>query len=261
MIDQPIIATICGDIATVCFNRPRSLNSFDLKTISMFSEHLINLAADPTVRGVIITGSDKVFCSGGDLKWVYGWPEGYAAALHNLAARYHQSIVEIRRMRKPVVAAINGPAAGGGFSLALACDFRIMEVSAFFKQAYTSAGLSIDGGGTFHLPRIVGFARALEIAAFDKPISSEKALKWGMVTKVVEDGKAMDEANALVEQISRGPLDAFSRVKQLMTDSLNNSLETHLELERSALRISAASQEGAEGLAAFYEKRQPVFNR
>ena len=173
-------ATVCGDIATVMFNRPKVFNAFDLDSMAGVAEHLIHLAADDTVRAVVITGEGKAFCAGADLRSVEAWPGGLASAFHNMAARYHQAILEIRRMPKPVIAAINGIAAGGGFSLALACDFRIMASTAVLRQAYTSNGLSIDGGGTFMLPRLVGLARALEIAAFDKPISADQALKWGL---------------------------------------------------------------------------------
>ena len=176
---EPIKASICGEIALVLFDRPKAFNAFDLDAITVFAEHLINLSGDDTVRGVVISGEGTAFCAGGDLKWVASWPNGYASAFHNLAARYHQAILEIRRMRKPVIAAINGIAAGGGFSLALACDFRIMAKSAVMRQAYTSNGLSIDGGGTFMLPRLVGMARALEITAFDRPISAETGPEMG----------------------------------------------------------------------------------
>jgi 2-(1,2-epoxy-1,2-dihydrophenyl)acetyl-CoA isomerase len=260
IMNETVRATICGEIATVMFNRPKAYNCFDLETISIFAEHLINLAGDSTVRGIIISGEGDAFCAGGDLKWVYGWPEGYASAFHKLAAYYHQSILEIRRMRKPVIAAINGVAAGGGFSLALACDFRIMEKSAGLVQAYTSSGLSIDGGGSFILPKLVGMARSLEIAAFDRPISADLAKKWGLVTKVVEDGKSLDEAMIMAEVLAQRAVESFARAKQLFTDSFSNSFETHLELERAALEAAAASPEGAEGLTAFFEKRKPVFD-
>ena len=254
-------ASVCGEIATIMFNRPKAYNSFDLDTITVFADHLINVAADASIRGVVISGEGKAFCAGGDLRWAYGWPEGYAAAFHNLAARYHQSVLEIRRMKKPVIAAINGVAAGGGFSLALACDFRIMEKSAILRQAYTSSGLAIDGGGTFTLPRLVGLARALEIAAFDKPISADQALEWGLVTRVVDDGAALLEATSMAQELARTALNSFGHAKQLLTDSFNNSFETHLELERAALRACASHSDGEEGLAAFTEKRKPVFNR
>jgi 2-(1,2-epoxy-1,2-dihydrophenyl)acetyl-CoA isomerase len=258
MTDQ-IKASICGEIATILFDRPKSYNSLDLDTMAIFAEHLVNLAVDETVRGVVISGQGTVFCSGGDLKWVKSWPQGYAAAFHNLAARLHQATLEIRRMRKPVIAAINGVAAGGGFSIALACDFRVMARSATLRQAYTYYGLSIDGGGTFILPKLVGLARALEIAAFDKSISAEQALQWGLVTKVVEDGKALEEASKMAEEIAQGPLHSFGYSKRLMTDSFNHSFETHLQFEREALAACAAHAEGEEGISAFVEKRKPIY--
>jgi len=260
-MNDSIKATVCGDIVTFVLDRPKAFNAFDLDTIGILSTHLIGIAADASIRGVIITGAGKVFCAGGDLKWANSWPEGLAAAFHNLAARYHQAIVEIRRMSKPVVAAINGLAAGGGFSLALACDFRVMGRSAIFREAYTSNGLSIDGGGTFTLPRLVGFARALEIVTFDKPISSERALKWGLVNKVVDDEDVLEEATRMVEDISQRSLQSFGCSKQLLNDSFSNSFESHLELERAALRSCAAHPDAQEGLGAFLEKRKPVFNR
>jgi 2-(1,2-epoxy-1,2-dihydrophenyl)acetyl-CoA isomerase len=243
------------------FARPEAYNAFDLDAITILADHLINIAADTTIRAVIVSGHGKAFCAGGDLRWAYGWPEGYPAAFHNLAARYHQTILEIRRMRKPVIAAINGVAAGGGFSLALACDFRIMAKSAILRQAYTSSGLAIDGGGTFTLPRLVGLARALEIAAFDKPISSEQAFAWGLVTKVVEDGEVLTAALEMAQDLAQKAVHSFGYAKQLLNDSFSNSFETHLELERAALRACAAHPEGEEGLAAFSEKRKPIFNR
>jgi 2-(1,2-epoxy-1,2-dihydrophenyl)acetyl-CoA isomerase len=260
-MNEPIKAVICGDLATAVFNRPKAFNAFDLDAISMLAEHLITLAADDSIRGVIITGEGKAFSAGGDVKWADGWPEGPAAAFHQLAARYHQAILEIRRMRKPVIAAINGMAAGGGFSLALACDFRIMEKSAVLRQAYTSNGLSIDGGGTFTLPRLVGLARALEIVAFDRPISAETALKWGLVNRVVEDGKSLEEAMEVGRHLAQISMHSFGYAKQLLTDSFTNSFETQLEIERAALRSCAAHRDGREGMTAFLEKRKPVFNQ
>ncbi|MEW6137606.1 MAG: enoyl-CoA hydratase-related protein [Thermodesulfobacteriota bacterium] len=259
-METPIKATVCGEVAVLMLDRPKAFNAFDLDTVTIMSDHLINLAVDDTVKGVVITGQGKVFSAGGDLKWANSWPQGPAAAFHNLAARYHQVILEIRRMRKPVIAAINGMAAGGGFSLALACDFRIMGETAVLRQAYTSNGLSIDGGGTFSLPRIVGLARALEIAAFDKPISARQALQWGLVTKVAPDAKVLEQSIKMAEDLAARSLNSFGYSKQLITDSFDNELEHHLELERAALRLCAAHSDGQEGLTAFLEKRKPVFS-
>ena len=246
-------------IAQITLNRPEAYNAFNYNLVSQLANHLTTLAGDDNVGGVVVTGRGKAFCAGGDLKWALGYPARPGAAFHTLASLFHQAILEIRRMNKPVVAAVNGVAAGGGFSLALACDFRVMEKSAVFRQAYTSNGLCIDGGGTFTLPRLVGYARALEIAAFDEPISADQALSWGLVTKVVEDGQALAEATTMVQLLARRSLNSYGWTKKLITDAFNTSLESQLELERSALEACADHPDGREGLAAFSEKRKPKY--
>jgi len=246
-------------IARITLNRPKAFNAFSLDMIQTLAERLIELAINKNVVGVIITGEGKAFCAGADLKWLSGFGKSYGEALHELSARYHQAILEIRRMPKPVVAAMNGIAAGGGFSLALACDFRVMEASAVLQQAYTTNGLSIDGGGTFTLPRLVGLARAMEIAAFDRPISAKQALSWGLVTEVVEDGQAVKRAIELAEDMKSGPLSSFAASKKLITDSFNTSFETQLEKEREVLSWCADHPNGREGVEAFLEKRKPVY--
>jgi 2-(1,2-epoxy-1,2-dihydrophenyl)acetyl-CoA isomerase len=247
------------EIVKLLLNRPDFFNAFDLETIELMAKLLIGIAVDTSIRGVVISGQGKAFCAGGDLKWMVDSPLGPSAALHGLAANFHQAILEIRRMRKPVIAAINGIAAGGGFSLALACDFRIMSRSAILRQAYTSNGLCVDGGGTFTLPRLVGLARAMEIIAFDAPITSEKALKWGLVTEVVEDGHALHRAVEIAHELSGHSLNSFGWLKQLLTDSFDNAFESQLEKERSGICSCADHPDGKEGLKAFAEKRKPVF--
>ena len=162
---------------------------------------------------------------------------------------------------KPIIAAINGVAAGGGFSLALACDFRVMGESAMLKQAYTSAGLCLDGGGSFTLPRMVGLARALEIVAFDRPIPARQAYDWGLATTVVPDGRVLVEALRLARELAGISLNSFGWAKRLLTDSFDSAFEAHLERERRGLSACAAHADGQEGLKAFVEKRKPVFKR
>jgi 2-(1,2-epoxy-1,2-dihydrophenyl)acetyl-CoA isomerase len=246
-------------IARVTLNRPKAFNSFGLDMIWSLAERLIELAMDKRVLGVIITGEGKAFCAGADLKCISDFGKTYSEAFHEMAARYHQSILEIRRMPKPVVAAINGIAAGGGFSMALACDFRVMEASAILRHAYTTNGLSIDGGGTFILPRLVGLARAIEIATFDPQISAKQALSWGLVTEVVEDGQAAKRAIELIKEMKNIPLSSFAACKKLMTDSFNTSFESQLEKERDTLSWCADQPNGREGIEAFLEKRKPVY--
>jgi 2-(1,2-epoxy-1,2-dihydrophenyl)acetyl-CoA isomerase len=246
-------------IAEVALNRPRAYNAFHYEMVSQLANHLTALASNNRVRAVVITGNGKAFCAGGDLKWALEYSNRPAGAFHTLAGQFHLAILEIRRMQKPVIAAINGVAAGGGFSLALACDLRVIEKSAVLKQAYTSSGLCIDGGGTFTLPRLVGYARALEIAAFDESISATRALDWGLVTKVVEDGQALGEACGMAKHIARGSLNSFAWSKKLITDSFSTPFETQIENERAALEACADHPDGLEGLQAFSEKRLPEY--
>jgi len=259
-MDQPVILEKRGGTAILTLNRPETYNAFGLEMAGLLAEILIGLAVDRNVSGVVISGKGKAFCAGGDLRWISQCGERHGPAFHELAARYHQAIMEIRRMPKPVVAAINGLAAGGGFSMALASDFRIMETSAILRQAYTSNGLSIDGGGTYSLPRLVGLAKALEIAAFDPPIDAEKALSWGLVTEVVEDGNALSRAIQMIQDIQRRSLSSFAASKKLLTDSFNTPFESQLEKERNILAWAADQPAGREGIAAFLEKRKPLFS-
>ena len=260
-MEETIILEAEDRIARVILNKPRNYNAFDLEMITDFANIIISLAVNKSVNGIIITGAGRAFCAGGDLNWAQNFKEGPSVAFHELSSRFHQSILEIRRMNKPVIAAINGIAAGGGFSLSLACDFRVMAKSATLRQGFTSNGLSIDGGGTFSLPRMVGLSRALEIAAFDKPIFSEQALSWGLITRVAEDGKAVEEAEKMAGEILQGSLFSFGWSKQLLTDSFHSSLETQLQRERKGLASCAAHSDGREGLRAFIEKRKPEFNK
>jgi 2-(1,2-epoxy-1,2-dihydrophenyl)acetyl-CoA isomerase len=258
-VAKPVTVRIAENIATVLLNRPKAYNAFDLELADCFAQHLTGLAADRNIRAVIISGEGKAFCAGGDLKYVLSFAQGPSAALHELAAHFHQAVLEIRRMSKPVIAAINGAAAGGGFSLALACDFRVMAKSGFLRQAYTSSGLSIDGGGSFVLPRLVGLGRALEIMAFDRPISSEQAMAWGLVTKVVQDEDVIEEATEMARELASGSLASFGWSKSLLTDSFDSSFESQIERERRGICACAETPEGTEGLRAFSEKRKPVF--
>ena len=251
-------------ILEIALNRPEAYNALNLDVMVTLSDALASAATDESIKGVMITGKGKAFCAGGDLKWIVQQTADQRGAdagstVYKLAPQFHLAITEIRHMGKPVVAAINGIAAGGGFSLALACDFRVIAESAVLRQAYTSSGLSIDGGGTFALPRLVGLARALEIAAFDRPISSAQALQWGLVTQVVPDDKAMEESLSMLDGLAKSALHSFAWSKRLLTESLNNTLETQLELERQGISDCARHPNGQEGLKAFLEKRKPVF--
>lgn len=256
---SPILTTQHGAILEIVLNRPEAFNAFSLDMMVMLGDALAGAATDEAVRGVLLTGAGKAFCAGGDLKWISQQAGDAGSTLHRLAPQFHMAVTEMRRMPKPVVAAVNGIAAGGGFSLALACDFRVMAESAVLRQGYTSNGLSIDGGGTFALPRLVGLARALEIAAFDESISASKAWEWGLVTTVAPDSEVREEAFALLERLSGTSLHSFAWSKRLFLESFHNTLETQLELERQGISDCAGHADGQEGIRAFVEKRKPVF--
>ncbi|MCP5426352.1 MAG: enoyl-CoA hydratase/isomerase family protein [Gammaproteobacteria bacterium] len=250
-----------GAIVQLTLNRPEVYNALNIDTAQALTRALQDFGADPAVHGIIITGAGKAFSAGGDIKFVLGHQHGPAAAFHELATHVHVCVTEIRRLRKPVIAAINGVAAGGGFSLALACDFRVMAASAQLKQGFTSNALCMDGGGTFHLPRLVGLARALEISAFDEPISAEQALAWGLVTRVAAAEQLLETARAMAETLAQKSLHTFGQVKTLLTDAFDTSLETQLERERRGLAACAGHADGLEGMHAFIEKRPPRYNR
>ena len=256
---ESILTQQHGQILEIALNRPEAYNALNLDVMIMLSNALASAVTDPAIKGIMLTGKGKAFCSGGDLKWISQQADDAGSILHRLAPQFHIAITEIRRMGKPVISAINGIAAGGGFSLALACDFRVMAESAVLRQAYTSSGLSIDGGGTFALPRLVGLAHALEIAAFDQPISSAQALAWGLVTKVVPDDKVVEEAISMMQGLAKSALHSFAWSKRLLMESFNNTLETQLELERQGISDCARHPNGQEGLKAFLEKRKPIF--
>lgn len=258
-MEELIQVTKQDGIAEVALNRPEAFNAFNLEVISSLTKQLTRLATDHTVKGLVLTGKGKAFCAGGDLRWALQFSDTYASSFHTLASQFNCTVTEIRRMKKPIIAAINGAAAGGGFSLALACDFRVMEKSAVMRQAYTSNGLCIDGGGSFILPRIVGMARAMEIMVFDRPITAAQALDWGLATKVVEDGKAPEEAGNMLKELIKGSMHSFGWSKKLITDSFSNTFEFQIEMERDGLADCAEHPDGQEGLKAFAEKRKPQF--
>ena len=248
-----------GAIATLTLNRPEAFNAIGLELAQELTTQFQSLAADDRVRAIIITGAGSAFSSGGDLNWVLAYPQGPWAALRKLAGEVHMAVTEIRRIAKPVIAAINGVAAGGGFSLALACDFRLMSGEATLRQAYTSAGLCLDAGGSFMLPRLVGLARAMEIAALDEPISAESALDWALVNRVVERNQLETAALDFARRLAGRSLNSFAWSKKLLNDSFETGLESQMEREREGIATCAQHPDGSEGLRAFQEKRKPKF--
>ena len=257
---ESVVVTVENQLARVLLNRPEAYNALDGGVLYELAARLTALSIDKSVRAVIITGAgNKAFCAGADLKSVIEVADRAYDVLYTLAVVLHQSILEIRRMRKPVIAAINGVAAGAGMSLALTCDFRVMARSAVLRQAYTSWGLCIDGGGTFMLPRLVGHARAMEIAAFDAPIDAEHALAWGLATVIADDNEVVEQATEMAQELMSRSLHSFGWAKQLLTDSFSTPFEVQLERERLGVATCGGHPDGQEGMTAFATKRKPVY--
>ena len=259
MMREPLRIERSGDVAVVRFCRPGSYNAMDASLVAALAGAVEELAADASVRAIVFTGDARAFSAGGDLVSISSDRRGAAAAVRDLADKLHETIVRLRRMPKPVIAAIGGVAAGAGMSFALACDLRVMGRSSRMVLAYTSRGLSVDGGASFSLPRLVGLARSLELVALDEPISAERALEWGLATRVVDDGAVVEEALALARRLAKRSVHAFGAAKRLLVDSFGATLEEQLARETEALARSAAHPDGLEGLAAFRGKRSPVF--
>jgi 2-(1,2-epoxy-1,2-dihydrophenyl)acetyl-CoA isomerase len=254
-----VLVSVEDSIATLTLNRPEAFNAFNAPLMAAFAETVREVAPDDAVRGIVITGAGKAFCAGGDLKGLLDAPHGSGPAFYHLAGMFHDVVLTLRRVAKPVVAAVNGAAAGGGFSLALAADFRVMGESAKMKCAYRSAALTLDGGGSWTLPRLVGQARALEIATLDAPITAHQALEWGLANRVVADGAVLTTAQALCGELADGSLHAYGWAKRLIAQSFDTGLEKQLEDERVGISTCGAHPDGQEGMRAFAEKRAPKF--
>lgn len=250
-----------GKTAIITLNVPETFNSFDIGLAEAFLQTLNVCKDSPEVKAIIITGAGKAFCAGGNIKKMAEGPDTPSKMLGNLIRLLNNAIIEIKRSEKPVIAAINGAAAGAGFSLAMACDLKVAVEKAKFKQAYTSNGLVPDGGWTVFMPNLVGYTRAMELVLLDEVIPADKALDWGMINKVCPPEELMDTALAWAEKIASGASFAFSEVKRLVNQNTYLGLESSLENERRAMINASAESDGLEGIAAFIEKRQPVFGK
>jgi 2-(1,2-epoxy-1,2-dihydrophenyl)acetyl-CoA isomerase len=252
-----------GQIGTLTLNRPDSLNSMSPEMIGELMLAAGWLADRAPLRGLIVTGAGRAFSSGGDVNW---FKRGVDDPEHDLPADVrrgaevlHQAIVDFRRIPYPVIAAVNGVAAGAGFSLALMCDLRIASSEAAFVCAYGRIGASPDGGMTYFLPRVVGPSKALELLLNDPVLSAEDAEELGLVSKVVPADSLLDEVRTKAEKLSAKAPHYVRMAKLLVGQSLENSLTDHLQLERHGIADSMATEDLREGVSAFFEGREASF--
>jgi 2-(1,2-epoxy-1,2-dihydrophenyl)acetyl-CoA isomerase len=248
-------------VGEITLNRPEAANALNGAMARELHDAVLRCDADPTVRAVIVTGSGRFFCAGGDLKDFAARGDDLSRFLKQMAADFHLAISRMNRMQAPVVMAVNGTAAGAGFSLALSGDLAIAGESARFTMAYTRAGLTPDGSSTYFLPRIVGQRRAKELTLTNRTLSAQEALAWGIVNQVVPDAEVLAAARALARDLAQGATLALGAAKRLLDSGLNATLETAMEDEAQAIGAMARTEDGREGIQAFIEKRAPAFRR
>ncbi len=255
---KSLIFNVKDRVAVIKLNRPNEYNAMNYELMGEIARALEICMDNNDFRVVVITGAGKAFCSGGDLAMFHGYKD-ISEAIRELTKLLHHVILGIRQNPKPVIAAINGAAAGGGFSLATACDLRICAESAKFIQAYTSSGLVPDGAWALTVPLLVGFGRAAEIAFMDPVIDAGKALEIGLVNYVVPDGGLEAFTMETAAKLSRGSFTAFAAVKENLNRAMLGLLETQLEQERQNMIRAGKTPDASEGIAAFLERRKPRF--
>ncbi|MFL6050231.1 MAG: enoyl-CoA hydratase-related protein [Gaiellales bacterium] len=250
-----LLVTHNGAVQTITFNRPAVLNALDLTMHERLAAAL-DRAARPDVRALVITGAGRGFCVGQD---VGEFPRDAAAVAELLRQHFNPAVRALHGLRKPVIAAINGPAAGAGLALALACDLRLAAASASLVPAFAGIGLVPDSGLSHTLPRLIGSAVAFDWIVSGRRIAAPEAAAMGLVTRVVEDADLAAETDALATALAAGPTAAIGLTKQLIGRSLESSLDDQLDEEARLQAIAAAGDDFAEGVAAFLEKRPPRF--
>ncbi|MDJ0644478.1 MAG: enoyl-CoA hydratase-related protein [Flavobacteriaceae bacterium] len=258
MSNNSIQLEIENNIARITLNRPEVFNSFNREMALKLQSVFDDCETNSEVRAIVLTGNGKAFCAGQDLKEVTS-PEMNPGFKKILEEHYNPIIKRIRSIKKPILAAINGVAAGAGANIALACDIVVAHEKVSFIQAFSLIGLIPDSAGTFFLPRLIGFQKAQALAMLGDKVSAQEAERIGMIYKVVTLEHFEEEVQKLALKLSKMPTKALGMIKELFNASMNNTLNQQLEMESKYQIEAAQSEDYAEGVAAFIEKRQPNF--
>jgi 2-(1,2-epoxy-1,2-dihydrophenyl)acetyl-CoA isomerase len=245
-------------VAHLVLNRPDAANGIDLALARDLMDATLAITADDRVRAVLLTGAGARFCGGGDLKSFAGRAE-LPTHIREILGPLHVALAQLVRGDAPVVAAVQGSAAGAGIGLVGAADLVVAGESARFVMAYTGVGLTPDGASSWFLPRLVGLRRALELTLTNRVLSAAEALEWGLVTSVVADDVVQQEAEGLATRLAEGPTRAFAAAKRLLHTSLESTLESHLAREAEEISAAAGRPDAIEGIGAFVEKRPANF--
>ncbi|MBI4931344.1 MAG: enoyl-CoA hydratase/isomerase family protein [Bacteroidetes bacterium] len=256
MVNEFIKFSAEGSVGKIILNKTDTLNSFNREMAKQMQNALDVCASDKNIRAVYITGEGRAFCAGQDLSEAISPGANIAEIVRET---YNPIIQKIRNIEKPVVCAVNGPAVGAGASIALACDVVIAAASASFTQAFSKIGLIPDSGGTFFLPRLIGFGKASALMMLGDKISAADAEKMGMIYKVVDDAAFHADAFAVAKTLSEMPTKGIWLTKRLLNQSMYNTLDKQLEAEGTVQASAASTYDFSEGVKAFLEKRKPVF--
>ena len=246
-------------VGLIRLNRPDDGNALTLEMALELLDVAARCDADPEVRAVVLTGTGKMFCAGGDLKAFAAQGDQVSLYMKQVTQAFHAAVSRFCWMAAPVVGAINGTAAGGGLSLALAADIVIAAESAKFTLAYTRVGLTPDGSSSYFLARMVGLRRAKEMALLNPVLSAQQALEWGLINRLVPDEQVLSAALDMASQLAQGPTRALGEAKRLILAGATESLESQMEQESRTIAAMVGSEDGQEGIAAFLAKRPPVF--
>ena len=247
------------NVATITLNRPDAFNALNLALGRDLFHASIDVDEDPEVRCVVVTGTGKAFCAGGDVKdFVDNLPR-VGALVKELTTYLHGAVSRFCRTDKPVIMAVNGVAAGGGLSLALSGDLVVATESARFTMAYSKIAATPDGSSSYFLPRLIGMRRTMELYFTNRVLTAREAFEWGLVTRVVPDTEFKTAVATLAREMAQGPSRAYGGAKRLFHESTWTSLETQMELEAQAIANSGRTEDFRAGVTAFAEKKSPVF--
>jgi 2-(1,2-epoxy-1,2-dihydrophenyl)acetyl-CoA isomerase len=254
-----LLVDITDHVGTITLNRPDQFNALDLQMSKDLLAATIGFDENPDVRCVVITGAGKAFFAGGDLSGFGAAGDGRGALLKEMTTYFHGAIARLAHMDAPVIAKVNGVAAGAGFSTVLACDLAIATSSAKFTMAYTKSGLTPDGSSTWFLPRTVGLRRAQELTLLNPVLTAQQARDWGIITQVVDDGELDAAVAAMATMLANGPTKTLGAAKRLLRQSADHGLETQMDDEARAIAAASLTHDGREGVTAFLEKRPATF--
>lgn len=257
----PVEYVVDDAVATITFNRPEAMNSLDLATKVALRDHVQAAATDPAVRAVVLTGEGRAFCVGQDLKeHAAALAEGDSGLGRTVTEHYNPTVTTLAGMAKPVVAAVNGVAAGAGASYAFACDFRVVGESAGFNLAFAGIGLSCDTGSSWTLPRLVGWAKARELLLLPRTVPAADALRLGLATEVVPDDEVRGRAHELAVRLASGPTAAYAAIRRALAYSATHELAESAAYEAEMMQLTGETHDHRNAVEAFLAKQEPRFH-